>query len=60
MCHYRFDPDAFAMTPPGMRFPVPLPPHIPMDQSNMDEHANVDQHRAWVKELTALQQLTRD
>jgi forkhead box protein J2/3 len=31
-----------------------------MDQFELDEHGNVDWHRAWVKELAALQQLTRD
>lgn len=58
----RFDPAAFAMMgpPPGMRFPVPPPPHIPMEEFEMDEHGNVDWRLAWVKELAALQQLTND
>jgi forkhead box protein J2/3 len=43
-----------------MRFPVPPPPHVPVDQLELDEHGNVDWHRAWVKELAALEQLTRD
>ena len=46
--------------PPGMRFPVPPPPHVPMEEFEMDEHGNVDWHLAWVKELAALQQLTND
>lgn len=58
----RFDPAAFAMMgpPPGMRFPVPPPPHVPLEEFEMDEHGNVDWHLAWVKELAALQQLTTD
>jgi forkhead box protein J2/3 len=56
-----FDP-AFPMMgpPPGMRFPVPPPPHVTMDMEEfeLDEHGNVDWHLAWVKELAALQQLT--
>jgi forkhead box protein J2/3 len=60
----RFDPAAFAMMgpppPPGMRFPVPPPPHLPLEEFELDEHGNVDWHRAWVKELADLEQLTRD
>ena len=62
LCNYRFDPATFAMMgpPPGMRFPVPPPPHVPMEEFRLDEHGNVDWHLAWVKELEALQQLTND
>jgi len=62
LCDYRFDPATFAMMgpPPGMRFPVPPPPHVPMEEFRLDEHGNVDWHLAWVKELEALQQLTDD
>ena len=58
----RFDPAAFAMMgpPPGMRFPVPPPPHVPMEEFELDEHGNVDWHLAWLKELRDLQQLTTD
>jgi len=57
-----FDPAAFAMIgpPPGMRFPVPPPPHVPMEEFRLDEHGHVDWHLAWVKELENLQQLTTD
>ena len=58
----RFDPAAFAMMapPPGIRFPVPPPPHVPMEEFEMDEQGNVDWHLAWLKELRDLQQLTTD
>jgi forkhead box protein J2/3 len=58
----RFDPAAFAMIgpPPGVRFPVPPPPHVPMEEFEVDEHGNVDWHLAWHKELSVLQQLTTD
>lgn len=46
--------------PPGMRFPVPPPPHVPMEEFEVDEHGNVDWHMAWIKELQVLQQLTTD
>ncbi|KAH9977881.1 hypothetical protein BGW80DRAFT_1284660 [Lactifluus volemus] len=57
-----FDPAAFPMMgpPPGMRFPVPPPPNVSIEEFELDEHGNVDWHLAWVKELTALQQLTND
>jgi len=57
-----FDPAAFAMMgpPPGMRFPVPPPPHVPMEEFELDEQGNVDWHMAWLKELRDLQQLTTD
>lgn len=58
----RFDPATFAMMgpPPGMRFPVPPPPHVPMEEFELDEQGNVDWHLAWLKELRDLQQLTTD
>ncbi|KAI0268363.1 hypothetical protein BC834DRAFT_1021574 [Gloeopeniophorella convolvens] len=57
-----FDPAAFAMMgpPPGMRFPVPPIPQVPMEEFELDEHGNVNWHAAWEKELSALQQLTDD
>lgn len=56
-----FDPN-FPMIP-GMRYPPPIPPGIPIspdEQFDLDENGNVDWRLAWHKEIGHLQSLTAE
>jgi forkhead box protein J2/3 len=59
-----FDPN-FPMMP-GMRYPAPIPGHMPpvpisADEGlEVDEHGNVNWRLAWLKEIGHLQQITAE